>query len=1758
MASSSDGQRAASDGRVEAHLEAHLDAVLPDAPVGDAAPAPARAPRGPRDAAHEIERYRERLLDLRNGNRLLAFKHSERSRAHVRAIHVQPDALYAQLGGGNQLGFVSLPEPDGERPEEDGDELLMALEEARATDPDYARALAESEEDDPDGARLQAAEGVLRERVREQLGLPPALLSGLLPLGEHARAAGIDPSFDLAPPSGAAPAAATGSIQTLLLADDMDRKLTGLHDRARMSLQEKGVNTLHAAFGFLEWYESPTTAVPFHAPLLLVPVEIRRKVFKSRYRYAIRGTGEEPQVNLTLAARLASDFGIALPELGEDEAPEAYFARVATAVAKKPRWCVRRWVTIGHFSFARLVMYQDLDPRNWPGPAALERQPLLARLLGERGAGEAALAEPHSVDAPDADQPDVRRKAPLLITDADSSQLSALVDALGGQSLAIQGPPGTGKSQTITNLIAAALAANKTVLFVAEKLAALEVVKNRLAAAGLGEFVLELHSTRTGKRDVLGAISERLKVQNRVRPPARLERDLEELADVRARLTRYAELVNGVPGQLGLTLHQLIWAELRLREACELPAGVAEVRVRDAAATTPAEAHRLGELLGFVERASAEIRERHGRVEDHPCRGITMGDLGPDGEAALLAALHAWRAGLQAVELALSALERDTGIQAPGSIGAIAPLCAALTRIPDGAGVDPRFFAALSERASRADLKAYRASVESFREAREELARVGDPARLAGNPAALAELARAARDLRLSNRRVAELPELLAEAREDVARWGAAVDTARQLLLLYGISGPIRPRTVQAAMEGARIVAGTPPEALALRERALMDPVNSEALESAGERQAGIQAELERLGPEFSLPLADEDAPGRLRRHAATLNGAGFFSFLSSRVREARQAWSELRRRPGQADDAEMSAQLYAIAAAVEEARSFAADGRLHELCTAHFRGHETNFRPLVGVNRFARDVRERLGTDSVLRQVRSVLFEGDLDTLNDIVGFASAEVRGALEWALGKGAGDTDWESFAAADDARARGLAALLEASETLGLAGEVELAELETLGPVAERALASRTAMEGAIAARLGDPALAGVVVAPDAPELEKAVDVVVTLVSLGVPEEVLTFLLGEAYAERRAALVEHGSALGAALERAGAGAAAAISAGDIDEHAFLGGALSEASVSAARERIDQTLASAALLGPWSTYRGALRALDAAGLTPLLAACEADGRAPENLESAYRLALYRSLIATAREQHAELAQFSGEQHSELRARFQELDREVMRQQCKDLRAELCRRRLDPGEKGANKSAWTGLALLQHEARKRGRHLPIRELVRRAGRTLQQAKPCFMMSPPSVAQYLAQGSLTFDLLVIDEASQMRPEDAIGALARAAQAVVVGDPEQLPPTGFFDRERPPTEEELASEERANDESILALALDAFRPARRLRWHYRSRHADLISFSNEHFYQGDLVVFPAPFRADAGLGVQWVEVENGLYRGSMNRPEAERVAAEALRFMQERPEQSLGIVAMNQAQRDLILHEIERLVARDARAQRYTGHWEQAKDGLEEFFVKSLETVQGDERDVIFVSATYGPDPGRRVHQRFGPINGAHGHRRLNVLFTRAKSRLVLFSSLKPEDVQVDEHASRGRRELRSYLEYARDGGAERGRGPGRGPESDLEAHVVELLRAHGYEVELRVGSIDLAVRHPQDRNAFVLGLETDGPSYASSRSARDRDRLREQVLANLGWQLRRIWSPDWHADPEREAKRLLAAVEQAVRRHDRGLKKAA
>ncbi len=510
------------------------------------------------------------------------------------------------------------------------------------------------------------------------------------------------------------------------------------------------------------------------------------------------------------------------------------------------------------------------------------------------------------------------------------------------------------------------------------------------------------------------------------------------------------------------------------------------------------------------------------------------------------------------------------------------------------------------------------------------------------------------------------------------------------------------------------------------------------------------------------------------------------------------------------------------------------------------------------------------------------------------------------------------------------------------------------------------------------------------------------------------------------------------------------------------------------------------------------------------------------------------------------SELSKYRGSKLDELRAALAEQDREIIRLSRRQLRTKVFGSAQPPHGNGmGRKSTWTELALIENEISKKQKFISVRDLTQRAGRSLLELKPCWMMSPLAVAQYVPKGSIHFDLCIIDEASQMPPESAIGALLRCGQTLVVGDTNQLPPSSFF--KTLIDDEEADEDETVLNESILEMANATFRPARRLRWHYRSRHSGLIKFSNRLVYDDDLIVFPSATESMSRMGVELRHLD-GRYKAGTNPIEAKAMVEAAFEFMRIDPNRSLGIVTLNQKQRDLISEEFEYALGSNQHAIKYIESWKERNDGLEEFFIKNLENVQGDERDVIFIGTVYGPEePGARVMQRFGPINGLAGRRRLNVLFTRAKQKIVTFCSMTPSDVTAEEHTNAGAYMLKRWLEYSAGGVLEGGERTEREPDSDFEIFVINQIQSMGCEAVPQVGVagyfVDIGVRHSDWPYGFVLGVECDGASYHSAKSARDRDRLRQEILEGLGWRLHRIWSTDWFNNPRREADKLRAAI---------------
>lgn len=521
--------------------------------------------------------------------------------------------------------------------------------------------------------------------------------------------------------------------------------------------------------------------------------------------------------------------------------------------------------------------------------------------------------------------------------------------------------------------------------------------------------------------------------------------------------------------------------------------------------------------------------------------------------------------------------------------------------------------------------------------------------------------------------------------------------------------------------------------------------------------------------------------------------------------------------------------------------------------------------------------------------------------------------------------------------------------------------------------------------------------------------------------------------------------------------------------------------------------------------------------------------------------------------------LASFNGRTHEQIIDTFVRLDRERVR-----LAAQRVRRLHGERAIEAMNLHFDQANLVRTEASKKSRHIPLRELLARAPDVLTRIAPCWVASPLSVSQLMDGSKRHFDIVVFDEASQILQEEAIPALYRAEQVVVAGDRHQLPPTTFF-ATAIEGEDEIFDDDDGDVRDALVTAtgsiggfeslldtLEAFLPNWLLEWHYRSEDERLITFSNTHIYTGRLVTFPS---ARVHEAIRHVLVSHDPALGGQEESasrEVEEVVRQVLLHAETRPHESLGVITMGIKHANRVQAMLDR--ALDLRPDLSDFF---SLDREERFFVKNLETVQGDERDAIILSIGYGKAANGDLPHRFGPLTQDVGYRRLNVAVTRAKRRMCVISSFSHDEIDLNRSGSRGVRLLKAYLEYADSGGM-------RLSEEELagevglnafEADVRDALEARGIRTRPQFGAsryrIDLVAMHPKRQGRPVLAIECDGASYHSSATARDRDRLRQAHLQRLGWRFHRIWSTDWFHSREYETERALSAYEEAVHMAD-------
>jgi very-short-patch-repair endonuclease len=569
------------------------------------------------------------------------------------------------------------------------------------------------------------------------------------------------------------------------------------------------------------------------------------------------------------------------------------------------------------------------------------------------------------------------------------------------------------------------------------------------------------------------------------------------------------------------------------------------------------------------------------------------------------------------------------------------------------------------------------------------------------------------------------------------------------------------------------------------------------------------------------------------------------------------------------------------------------------------------------------------------------------------------------------------------------------------------------------------------------------------------------------------------------------------------------------------------------------IDELIVSAAKFKAWSEWLAAKEVAEGYHLTALTNGLEAQSILPVGAEEQVLTAFCRWVAPQLIDASDHLRQFKASTHEQLILEFREIDAEIAQTTSAYVSAIAAQTVPDPFAKDSPKE----FGVLAREFQKKTRHKPVRSLFNEMGGSLLDLCPCMMMSPLSVAQFLPSDFNGFDLVVFDEASQMTTWDSVGAIARGKNVIVVGDPKQMPPTNFFggtvDVDNP-DEEDL--------ESILDQALAARLPHLRLKGHYRSRHETLIAFSNSKYYENSLVTYPAADTKDSAVTLHRIEGVYSKGKGRNNPIEAKAVVGEIVKRLTdpERCKQSIGVVTLNTEQQ----RTIEDLLDDARRKYPQIETYFQSTESYDGVFVKNLESVQGDERDIIILSLSYGPTEiaGRTMSMNFGPLNKSGGERRLNVAITRATSEVLVFSSFDSSMIDLSRTSALAVEHLKHYLEFAEKGPialAEQSTAAYGVDQfdSDFEQSVAWALRDKGWKVQTQIGvskfRVDLGVIHPDLPGVYLAGIECDGATYHGSPSARDRDRVRHGILENLGWRLVRLWSTDYFQDSEEAISRI-------------------
>ncbi len=1550
-----------------------------------------------------------------------------------------------------------------------------------------------------------------------------------------------------------------------------------LHLQAISLLQGQDVNALYVVFGTLCWID-PETGDKVRSPLLLVPASLERRPDGMAYSIS-RSQEEDVETNPVLAHRLSQpDIGVMLPDAPEESylIPSAYLRNVASLIASRPGWEVEERTCLGLFPLLKMRLYEDLVAQE----VRAAGHPLVAALAGD----QSSLLRLPDVSLPSlTDMQESGSDAEQhLLLDADPAQHQAVIAAARGQSFVLQGPPGTGKTQTITNIISECIAANKSVLLVSGRMASLDAVLRRLSDKGLGDLCLAAHSLKTSKSDILAQLEQGLTV-----PPAKAgskvsRKELEVLDALRSDLNTFVEELHRTRLPLGISVYQANGI-ITESEAALNAAGVEPLPlvVRDAATLSDAQREAMEAFMGRLAIHPALSDATPGGIWNSAFMDPGYSDISSKTRTALEAGI----ACISQIEAAAASLTSRAALDAPDNLQSLETFLNILSAVESVSDLDRVWLSmdVTSLRENRDRIAALQDRVDDFKRRRDSLAERYDLSVLAVDHENLRDRLTTCHRLVLepllgedwqseAASRSDSLTKVLAElgqgaqalyaAFESLAnRCGIALDESTEgKQRLYRIAQ--KASEVQSPATGWFTPGAIPglikqvdevraqwfamgkvrddlfsvysEQVLELDHAALLETLRNQPtglgrfINTAGMRAANTIKAVTRPGisTRDRNTLRDMESALQLKETLRTLQnrGATLTTAYGSYYRGASTDWDRLREALRKADalSAEFAADGGRVPSSLAAALVLGGEG------TESLREEQAAIAGLLaGMGSHWEELIQQVLPDSLPEAQSSLL---SIAAWCDALMFALADYQSAFRCIQGKNIDDSG--EIAATDD-----LLSVLENAHLLSrdltaieatledyreICGEKFFQGIATdwnrillgLGASEQvrQALGQNETVPQGISDLLTDENSRAALQAAlaEKPVLELARDqfelFVLMLHELFTPQYLNESLAG--HLPQKAMFSELKGWLSVRLSQV--------------DHI-------------GREARVQSLQNEGVALGLEDVVEALRVAVAAG--------RSDIQVPETLRSVFRVQFYRQWVEAITAESAVLSEFIGEEQDKNILRFRDMDRKYLDAAPGRIR-EMTRARspkLYPDEVKELKG--------QLARRRTGE---VRKLLAGIPNLLFALKPCVMMNPLSVRLFLDADAVPFDVVLFDDASQIATEDAIGAILRGSQVIIAGDPKQLPPVSLVQATSSLDGEAGKPPASAAFESVLdaACAITGSASTRfgnySLNWHYRSQNEALIAFSRRYFYPS-LVSFPSA--QVSGGAISYIPVIDS--KDGVGGESVERVLDAVLDYKNRYPSRSVGVITLTEADYARLLDAFS--VRKESNPESMSALLSEGiidgDEGAETFFIKMIENVQGDERDLIVLHV--GADPAE-----FTPLWQPGSDRLLNVATTRARCDMMVISALSPLSAAAasaasDAHEVAGIRMLNDFLEYAQNPDSLLSDARSMNPSQDA---FIQTLRAdlvkNGYELRDQIGlsdyRVELAIVDPSAPERYLLGIECDGPVYAATETARHRDRLCTEMLNQRGWNLHRVWSLDWNRDKNRQLKRIAAAVKAA------------